>query len=55
MDAWMTSQALARKLRGLLACMACIFDVLAMGVITTRHWKMFERLVKELNVCTVYI
>ena len=36
MDAWMTSQmdvASARKLRGSLVFLACIFDVLAMGVL----------------------
>ena len=57
MDAWMTSQlnvALARKLRGSLEFLACIFDVLAMGVFTTRHWMTSGRLVQELNVCTAF-
>ena len=56
MDAWMTSQmngTLARKLRGSLVFLACIFDVFAMGVFTTRHWMTSGRLVQELNVYTV--
>ena len=31
------------------------FDMLSMGVCTTRHWQTSGRLVQELNVCTVYI
>ena len=55
-DAWMTSQLnvdLARKLCVSLMCLACILDVLGMGVFTTRQWKKSGRLVQELNVCTV--
>ena len=58
MDAWMTSQlnvALARKLRGLFICLACNFEVLVMGVFTTRQWKTSGRLVQELNVSTVLL
>ena len=29
------------------------FDMLSMGVCTTRHWHTSGRLVQELNVCTV--
>ena len=29
------------------------FDMLSMGVCTTRHWQAPGRLVQELNVCTV--
>ena len=29
------------------------FDMLFMGVCTTRHWQTSGRLVKKLNVCTV--
>ena len=57
MDAWMTSQlnvALARKLRGSLMFLACIVEVLAIGVFTTRHLMTSGRLVQELNVCTVW-
>ena len=41
--------ALIRKQRGL------FFDMLSMGVCTTRHWQTSSRLVQELNVCTVHI
>ena len=40
LDAWMTSQlngALIRKLRGTLTCLAYLFDILSIGVCTTRH------------------
>ena len=28
------------------------FDMLSLGVCTTRHWQTSDRLVQELNVCT---
>ena len=58
MDAWMNSQsnaALARKLRRSLVFLACIFDVLAIGVFTTRHWMTSGRPVQGSNVCTVLV
>ena len=30
------------------------FDMLPMGICTTRHWQTSGQLVQELNVCTVY-
>ena len=30
-----------------------LFDMIYMGVCTTRHWQMSGRLVQELNVCTL--
>ena len=56
MNAWITSQlnvALFFKLRGLLACLPYYFDMLSVGVCTTRHCQTSGRLVQELNVCTV--
>ena len=56
MGARTTSQlnvALIRKLRGPLMCLTYYFDMLSMGVCTTRHWQTTGRLVQELNVCTV--
>ena len=56
MDARMTSKlnlALIHKLRGSLINLAYFFDMLAIGVCTTRHWQASGRLVQELNVCTV--
>ena len=31
------------------------FDMLFMGICTTRHWQTSGRLVQELNVCTVHL
>ena len=31
------------------------FEMLSMGVCTTRHWQTSSRLVQELNVCTVAV
>ena len=31
------------------------FDILLMGVCTTRHWQTSNRLVQELHVCTVCV
>ena len=28
------------------------FDMISMGVWTTRHWRMFGQLVQELDICT---
>ena len=56
MGAWKTSQlivTLIRKLRGLLMFLTSFFDMLYMGVCTTRHWQTPGQLVQELNVCTV--
>ena len=55
-DACMTSQLnvdLICKLRGPLKCLAYFLDVPFMFVCTTSHWQTFNRLVQELNVCTV--
>ena len=56
MAAWMTSKlsvALICKLRGSLVCLACSFDMLAMGVCTTRQWQTAGRLVPEFKIGTV--
>ena len=56
MDAWMTSQlneALIRKLRGPLMCLAYFIEMLSIGVCITRHWQVSGRLVQELYACTV--
>ena len=45
--------ALVRKQRGSLMCLAYFFEMLSMGVCTTRHWQMSDRLVQELNVSIV--
>ena len=58
MDAWITSQlniALICKLCVSLMCLTYLFDVLSMGVCTTRHWQTSGELVQELNVCTVCV
>ena len=44
----MTERTLICKLRGSLMCLFYIFDMLAKGVGSTRHWHM-----AELHVCTV--
>ena len=47
----MTSQlnvALIRKLAWLI-----FFDMLSMGICTARQWQTSDRLVQEVNVCTV--
>ena len=52
----MTSQLNAdviRNLRGSLMCLVYFFDMLSMGVCTTRHWQMSGRLVQELSACSV--
>ena len=52
----MTSQLnvdLIRKLRGSLMCLAYFVDMLSVGVCSTKHWQTADRLVQELNVCTV--
>ena len=54
----MTAQlnvALIRKLHGFLMYLDYLFDMLSMGVCTTRHWQTFGRLVQELNVYTVTV
>ena len=33
--------------------LAYVFDMLYMGVCTTRHWQMSCRMVQESNVCTL--
>ena len=56
--AWMTSQlneALIRKLRGSLMCLAYFLDMLSVGVCTTRHLQTPGQMVKELNVRNVII
>ena len=52
----MTSQlsiALIRKQHRSLMCLAYFFDMLSMGVCTTRYWQTPGRLVQDLNVCNV--
>ena len=52
----MTSQlkvALICKLYWSLMCLDYFFDMLYLGVCTTRHWQTSGRLVQELNECTV--
>ena len=39
-----------RKLRGSMMSLAYSFDMISIGVCTTRHWKTSGRLVQELNV-----
>ena len=34
-------------------CLGCLFDMIFIGVCTTRNWQTFGRLVQELNVCIV--
>ena len=54
--AWMTSKlkvASTCKLCGSLVWLAYSFDMLAMGVCTTRQWQTPGWLVQELNACTV--
>ena len=54
-DAWMTSQlnvGLISKLRG--DVLGLFFDMLSMGICTTRHWQTSGPLVQELIVYTVY-
>ena len=56
MDAWMTSQlkeAVIHKLYGSLMCLAYFFDMLSLGVCTTRDWQTTGPPVQKLNVCTV--
>ena len=45
---------LIRKLRGSLMCLSYFIGMLSMGVCTTRQWQTSDRLVQELNGCTVY-
>ena len=55
-SACMTSQlrvALIRKIRDSSICLAYSFDMLSMGLCTTRHYQTSGRLVQELNVCIV--
>ena len=57
MNAWMTSQlnaALICKLSRALMRLDYHFDMIIMGVCTTRHCQTSGRLVQELNVCTVH-
>ena len=60
-----TARPIVIQFLGIYACMTYIinvarviavlilFDILSMSVGTTRHRKMYGRLVQELNVCTV--
>ena len=41
------------KLHRSLMYLAYSFDMLSMGVCTTRHWQMSSQLMQELNACTV--
>ena len=55
--AWMRPQdyhnrTLIRPLRGVIDVHG-FFNMLSIGVCTTRHWQMSGRLVQELNACTV--
>ena len=45
--------ALICKIRGSLMWLAYLFDMVSMGVCTTRHLQTSGRRVQELNVCTV--
>ena len=56
--AWMhewptTERNFIRKLRGSLMCFSYFIEMLSIGVCTTRQWQTSDRLVQELNVCTV--
>ena len=57
MDAWMISQLNAALWVIYVGhcCAWLMFDMLSMGVCTTRHWQTSGRLVQELNVCTVHV
>ena len=57
-NAWMTSQLnedLICRLCVSFICLAYFFDMLSIGIFTTRHWQTSGRLVQESNPCTVVI
>ena len=54
----MTSElniVLIHKLRGAFMRLVYSFKMLSMGVCTVMHWQTSDRLVKELDVCTVCV
>ena len=53
MDASQLNVALIHNLFWSLMCLAYSFDMLSMGICTTRHWQTPSQLVQELNVCTI--
>ena len=54
MDDLTTECSFNLQVTWVIAMLGLFFDMLSMGICTTRHWQMFGRLVQELNVCTVY-
>ena len=55
-DAWMNSQlklALINKATWIIYVLGLLFDMLPVGVCTTRHWQTPGRLLQELDIFTV--
>ena len=53
MDDLTTEHFFDSKTAWIIDVFGLFFDMLSMGVCTTRHWQTSGRLVQELNVCTV--
>ena len=55
MDDLRTKRSFDSQTIGSLVCLPYLFEILSMGVCTTRHKQTSGRLVQELNVCTVAV
>ena len=53
MDDLTTERRFDSQASWLINTFGLFFDMLAIGVFTTRHWQTSGRLVQEYNVCTV--
>ena len=53
MDDLTTERSVDSQVRGVIGVLGLFFDMLSMGVCTTKHCQTSGRLVQKLNVCTV--